>query len=415
MRVNKFARILIEITRVIVTFVRFTRSGIVLSVRPTWFRPRCPICRKIRPGYDRSKKPTSWVHLSLATSPIILEYTPRRTECPTCGVLVELVPWARHDSRFTRPFEEKVAYLAQITNKTAVSNLMGISWRTVGNIVKRVVKDNIDPNRLDNLRNIGVDEFGYRKRHRYVTIVVDHDRQRVVWAKKGKSSETLDEFFSELGEQRTVLLEAVTIDMSAAYIKSIKTNAPNATIVFDRFHVQKLASEAIDEVRCSMVNSLKELDDPEAAKAIKKTKFVLLKNPWNLTIRQWGKLNEIQRHNAPLYRAYLLKETLAAVFDETDYDDATRELDRWIAWAVRCRLKPFVKLAKTIKKYKEGILAFFNTRLTNGRAEGTNNKLRTIARRAFGFHSAEALCAMLFLCCGGIELSPPLPKAWCDF
>jgi transposase len=415
MRVNKLARILVEITSVIVTFVRFTGSGIVLSVRPRWFRPRCPICGKIRPGYDRSKKPTSWVHLTLATFPIVLEYTPRRTDCPTCGVLVERVPWARHNSRFTRPFEEKVAYLAQITNKTAVSNLMGISWRTVGNIVNRVVKDNLDPNRLDGLRNIGVDEFSYRKHHRYITVVVDHDRRRVVWAKKGKTSETLDEFFSELGAQRTALLEAVTIDMSAAYIKSITDKAPNATIVFDRFHVQKLASEALDEVRCGMVNQLKELDDPEEAKSIKKTKYVLLKNFWNLTIKQWGKLHEVQRHNAPLYRAYLLKETLAAVFDETDYDDAKRELSRWLAWAVRSKLKPFIKLAKTIKKYREGILAFFKTRLTNGRAEGINNKLRTIARRAFGFHSAEALCAMLFLCCGGIVLNPPLPKHWCNF
>ncbi len=350
MRVNKLARILVEITSVIVTFVRFTGSGIVLSVRPRWFRTRCPICGKIRPGYDRSKKPTSWVHLTLATFPIVLEYTPRRTDCPTCGVLVERVPWARHNSRFTRPFEEKVAYLAQITNKTAVSNLMGISWRTVGNIVNRVVKDNLDPNRLDGLRNIGVDEFSYRKHHRYITVVVDHDRRRVVWAKKGKTSETLDEFFSELGAQRTALLEAVTIDMSAAYIKSITDKAPNATIVFDRFHVQKLASEALDEVRCGMVNQLKELDDPEGAKSIKKTKYVLLKNFWNLTIKQWGKLHEVQRHNAPLYRAYLLKETLAAVFDETDYDDAKRELSRWLAWAVRSKLKPFIKLAKTIKK-----------------------------------------------------------------
>jgi transposase len=415
MRANKLARILVEITSVIVTFIRITQYSLVISVRPTWFKARCPICKRIRPGYDRKKEPTSWVHLSLATIPIILEYTPRRVDCPTCGIHVEMVPWARHDSRFTRPFEEKVAYLAQITNKTEVSRIMGISWRTVGNIVNRVVKDNIDPNRLDGLRNIGVDEFSYRRRHRYITVVVDHDRRRVVWAMEGKTSETLDAFFSELGTQRTALLEAVTIDMSAAYIKSITDNAPNATIVFDRFHVQKLASEALDEVRCGMVNQLKELDDPEEAKSVKKTKYVLLKNFWNLSIKQWGKLYEVQRLNAPLYRAYLLKETLAAVFDETDYDDATRELDSWLTWAVRSRLKPFIKLAKTIKKYREGILAFFKTRLTNGRVEGINNKLRTIARRAFGFHSAEALCAMLFLCCGGIVLNPPLPKHWCDF
>jgi transposase len=342
MRANKLARILVEITSVIVKFVRITQSSLVLGVRPRWYKSRCPKCQKIRPGYDRKREPTRWVHLSLASIPMILEYTPRRVDCPTCGIHVELVPWARHDSRFTRPFEEKVAYLAQITNKTETSRIMGISWRIVGNIINRVVNDNIDPNRLDGLTSIGVDEFSYRRRHRYITVVVDHDRRRVVWAKEGKTSETLDEFFRDLGERRTALLEAVTIDMSAAYIKSITENAPDVTIVFDRFHVQKLASEAIDEVRRDMISQLKELDNPEEAKSIKSTRYVLLKNFWNLTIKQCGKLHEVQRHNAPLYRAYLLKETLAAVFDETNIFDATRELDSWLAWAVRSRLKPFV-------------------------------------------------------------------------
>lgn len=415
MRVNKLARILIEIASLFVTFVYFDRNCLIFCVRPSWFKPRCPICGKIRQRYDRKRTPTRWVHLSLGSIPIILEYAPWRTECSTCGIHVELVPWARHNVRFTRPFEEKVAYLAQVTNKTEVSKLMGISWRTVGSIIQRVVADNLDPYRLDGLRNIGVDEFSYRKRHRYVTVVVNHDRRRVVWADKGKSSETLDQFFEELGHERSSLLDAVTIDMSGGYIKSIKNNAPNATIVFDRFHVQKLASEALDEVRRDMVREFKNLDDPESASSIKKTRFVLLKNPWDLSIKQWIKLHEVQRHNAPLYRAYLLKETLAAVFDETVFEDAKRELERWLAWAYRCKLKPFVKLAKTIKKYKEGILAFFRTRLTNGRAEGINNKLRMIARRAFGFHSAQALCSMLFLCCGGITLNPLLPTPWCYF
>jgi transposase len=118
---------------------------------------------------------------------LILEYASRRVECPDCGVLVELVPWARPGSRFTRPFEEMTAYLAQVTNKTKVARMMGISWRTVGNIVERIVADRLDPERLDGLERIGVDEFSYRKRHNYITTVVDHDKRRIVWAAEGKS------------------------------------------------------------------------------------------------------------------------------------------------------------------------------------------------------------------------------------
>ena len=133
--------------------------------------------------------------------------------------------------------------------------------------------------------------------------------------------------------------------MSAAFIKSIEDKVPGAQIVYDRFHVLKLASEAVDEVRRMKVRQLKELDDPEEAAAIKKSRYALLKNPWDLSAKEWDKLAAIQKHNAPLYRAYLLKESLAAVFEETCRDDAERELNRWLAWASRSRLKSFVKTA----------------------------------------------------------------------
>jgi transposase len=308
------------------------------------------------------------------------------------------------------------AYLAQITNKTEVSRMMGISWRTVGNIVKRVVDEKLDPKRLDGLKHIGVDEFSYRKRHRYITTVVDHDSRRIVWAKEGKSSDTLDAFFDELGEVRAKQIDVVTIDMSAAFTKSIEAKAPKARIVYDLFHVLKLASDAVDEVRRAQVRKLKEIDAPkEEATAIKKSRYSLLKNPWDLSAKEWDKLASVQKHNAPLYRAYLLKETLAAVFEETTYDDAERELKDWLAWASRSKLKPFVKAARTIRKHKEGILAYFTTKLTNGLVEGFNNKLRMVARRAFGFHSADSLIGMLFLCCGGVHVNPPLPGSWCNW
>lgn len=414
-RVTKLARILIGIASLFVTGVYLEEVCVVLPVKPSWRLPRCSRCGRICPGYDHSHEPVRWVHLGIGTMRLILEYAPRRVACPDCGVRVELIPWARPGSRFTRPFEEMTAYLAQITNKTEVARMMGISWRTVGNIVERVVAEKLDPKRLDGLRRIGVDEFSYRKRHNYITTVVDHDRHRIVWAAEGKSSESLEAFFDELGEKRAKEIEIVTIDMSAAFIKSINTKVPGAQIVFDLFHVLKLASDAVDEVRRAKVRQLKELDDPEETTAIKKSKYALLKNPWDLSSKEWDKLAAIQKHNAPLYRAYLLKESLAAVFEETNRNDAARELNRWLAWASRSRLKPFVKTARTVRKYKDGILAYVETKLTNGLVEGFNNKLRMIARRAFGFHSAGALIGMLFLCCGGVETDPPLPRSWCNW
>ena len=415
MRVTKLARILIGITSLFVTGVYLDEVCVILPVKPSWRLPRCSGCGRVCPGYDHRHEPVRWVHLGVGAVRLILEYTPRRVECPDCGVRVELVPWARAGSRFTRPFEEMTAYLAQVTNITEVSRIMGISWRTVGNIVERVVAEKLDSHRLDGLRNIGVDEFSYRKRHRYITTVVDHDTHRIVWAAEGKSSETLDAFFEELGEEQRKALKIVTIDMSAAFIKSIASKVPGAQIVYDLFHVLKLASEAVDEVRREKVRESKELDDPEGAAAVKKSRFALLKNPWDLTAKEWDKLAAIQKHNAPLYRAYLLKETLAAVFEEESRDDAEKELDRWLAWASRSKLKPFVKAARTIRKYKDGILAYIETKLTNGLVEGFNNKLRMVARRAFGFHSANALIGMLFLCCGGVAVNPPLPTSWCSW
>lgn len=415
MRVTKFARALIGIASLFVIDVRFEGLHVVLAVAPTWRRPRCSECGDICPGYDHRDEPVRWVHLHLGAVRILLEYAPRRVECPRCGVRVELVPWARAGSRFTRDFEELTAYLAQITDKTAVSRMMGISWSTVGNIVARVVADRLDPDRLDGLVRIGVDEFSYRKRHRYITIVVDHDRRRVVWAARGNGADTLDAFFDELGEERTAALETVTIDMAAGYIKSIEAKAPSAQIVFDLFHVLKLASDALEETRREIAARLRKLDDPDAAAAVKRSRFALLRKPWNLAPKEWDKLSAIQKHNAPLYRAYLLKEALADVFEETAVDRARAELERWLAWASRSKLAPFVRTARTVRKHKDRILAYVKTKLTNGLTEGFNNKLRMIARRAFGFHSADALIAMLFLNCGGITLDPPLPAPWCTW
>jgi transposase len=321
-------------------------------------------------------------------------------------VRAEHVPWAVPNAGFTDAFEELCAYLVQITDKTSVTRVMGIDWRTVGVIVGRVVDRKLDPDRLKNLRRIGVDEFSYRKRHRYVTIVVDHDRRRVIWTCEGKGKAALERFFAEIGPEACQKLETVTMDMAAGYRRAVEDHAPQAVIVFDRFHVQRLASRALDEVRREIV---RELEGTTLAKEIKRSRWPLLMNAENATAKNQVKLSEVEKASKPLFRAYLLKEALRKALSCKQVWRARQELRRWIGWAARSRLEPFKKLSRTIRRHLDGIVAYIELQLTNGLVEGINARSRVSARRAYGYHSAHALMAMIMLCNGGIELNPALP------
>lgn len=327
----------------------------------------------------------------------------RRVDCARCGVTTELVPWAEPMSPFTRMFEELVAYFAQRTDKTTVSKTMGIAWRSVGNIIQRVVARLGPKDALDGLTHIGIDELSVRKHHEYITVVTDHATGNIVWAAPGKNAATLTCFFEALGAERTAKLEVVTIDMSAAYISAVKQMAPQARLVFDRFHVQRLAHDALDEVRRAEVRELKGTPD---AKELKQTRFPLQKNPWNLTALETEKVALVQERNQPLYRGYLLKETLAAILDGRQVNVARRKLGEWIDWALRSRLEPFRKAARTISTHIEGILGYVATRLSNGPTEGNNGKIRTITRRSYGFADPMSVIALIQLCFSNIKLAP---------
>jgi transposase len=288
-----------------------------------------------------------------------------------------------------------------------------INWRTVGRIVERVVADELDPHRLDGLFEIGVDEISWRKHHNYLTLVADHHSGKVVWGAEGRDAKTLDGFFDELGAQRSAQLTAVSMDMGPAFAKSVRADghAPQATICLDPFHVVALGTKALDEVRRPLWQQMRQLPDPGIAKRFKGARWALLKNPEDLTDTQAATLTAIRRNGGAMWRAYKLKEALRAIFagdlDETEAGDL---LDRWCSWAQRCRLAPFVKLARTIRAHRDGILAAIRLGLSNGRVEGLNNRVRLIVRRGFGFHTAGAALALVMLTCGPIELELPHQK-----
>jgi transposase len=387
-------------------------GAIVADVALSTRVPRCSGCQRRTSSVHDRYPGRRWRHLDLAGIRIELRCDLRRVRCRRCGVRVEAVPWAAPGSRFSCEFEEQVAYLAQRTDRTTVSELMRIAWVTVGQVVSRVVGRWDLGDRLEGLVRIGVDELSYRRHHEYVTVVVDHDRGRVVWARRGKDAATLAEFFQELGSERCRALEVITMDMSSAYRKAVEeAEEVKARLVFDRFHVQRLAHDALDEVRRAEV---REASEPAARRAVKRTRWALQKNPWNLTSFERERLSCLQRANRTLYRAYLLKESLAEILDRRQVNVAREKLEEWVAWAKYSQLAPFRKLAATVRSHAEGILAYVATGLSNGRSEGLNGKIRTLTRRAYGFHSAESLIALIFLCCSGVRLAPihksPVPS-----
>ena len=406
MRTITLLRAVLGLKHTRVVSVRLTETALVIAVKPAKRSSFCSTCGGRGPRYDR--RPWSWRHLDAFGVTTELEYETWRVDCPRCGVKTEMVPWADAGSGFTQAFEDVVAYLAQRTDKTTVSTMMRMAWRTVGRIIERVVArlGGGREARLEGLRNVGIDELSYRRHHEYVSIVTDHDGGRVVWAAPGKDADTAKGFFAELGAERAAKIEVVTMDMSKAYIAAVTEAAPQARIVFDRFHVQRLAHDALDKVRRDQVRELAGTDE---ASVVKKTRFALQKNPWNLVQPEHEKLSEVQRSNKPLYRGYLLKESLADILDRRQVNVARTKLTEWIAWAARSRLAPFQKLARTIKEYMEGILAYVATGLSNGRSEGMNGKVRTITRRSYGLHSAWSLIALIFLCCSGIVVPLPFP------
>ena len=378
---------------------------LVIRIVPRFRRLTCPACgTRVQGRFSQSQR--RWRHLALWGLRVELVGPIRRLRCPRCRkVRTEEVPWARAGSRFTRPFEDVVGLLAQQLNHTAVSQMMGISWSTVGEIARRLVAEGLDERRFDGLRRIGVDELRYGSPHRFLTLVLNHDTGRVVWAAEGKNSETLKSFFELLGPERLAQIEVASIDMSAAYQKALRENLPDVAVVFDKFHLARLAQRALDQVRRSLVRRL----PPEQRRPLKNTRWALLKSPENLDPAQQGKLASIQRTNEPLYRAYLLKESFLDLLAGSSVEETRAELEAWLAWASRSRLRPFVRLARTVRKHLDGILQMVQTGLSNARLEGTNNKVRLLSHRAYGFHSAAPLIATIYLCCSGLDLQVPMP------
>lgn len=416
MRVTTLLRKLVGVPGVRVTGIEIDDGALVARVRPNWREPRCGRCGQRPPGQRPGGASVAtpdrrWRHLDLAGVRLYLSYDVRWVYCPDCGRTVEQVPWSSTtESRYTDVFEEHVAYMAQRTDKTAVKRMLRVAWASVGRCIERVVARLRPQDQFADLTAIGVDELSYRKQHHYLTLVTDHVNRRIVWGKKGRSAETLQAFFEELGPEGREQLRLVSMDMSGGYKKALRENPDleHVQVVFDRFHVQQLASKALDETRREEWNRLRREHGKKSreAKSLKGLRWTLLRDALTLSEAQQIRLSELQRDNARLYRAYLLKEELGDILDRRQPNVVRELLTKWCSWASRSRLSAFVRTARTIRDHMDGIVAYVRHRITNGLVEGLNNKARLLTRRAYGFHSAEAVLALIELCCSGLELDP---------
>jgi transposase len=384
--------------------VSFGAEGVIVTVALRRRRRVCSGCGQVG-GQIHGRRVKRWRHLDLGCCRCLIECELRRLWCADCGVRFEAVPWARGGSRYTRDFEDVAAWLAQQMAKKPIAGLLRIAWDTVGRIVERVVADHLDERRLQGLVALGVDEISYRRHHRYLTSVVDHRSGAIVWCSPGRNAETLREFFDLLGERKESI-RAVSIDMSGGYEKAIREAIPQAEVAFDPFHVVRLAQRAVDQVRRDEWNA-HERSHTKTGRWIKGTRWSLLKAPAKQKPEQLELLAEVQQANRSLYRAFLLKEELRLLYQLERPALAPAHLDAWLAWASRSQLEPFVKLARTIRLHRHGILAAIRLGLTNGRLEGLNSRIRLISHRSFGFHSAAPLIALVHLCCSGITIELP--------
>lgn len=389
--------------RVSVREITFEGDNVVLGVRSAHRRLHCTCGWSTSSTYDRSVR--RWRHLDVMGSRVFLEAEIRRLRCGACErVVTEAVAWARHGARHTLPFEDVIAWWCQRTDRTSVSDYWRCDWATVTAIVVRVVGEHLAESRLDGLTRIGVDEIAWAKGNRYLTIVVNQTGGDVIWVGKGKNADVLEEFYTLLGQERCSQLSAVSMDMGRAYSAATRAKT-KATICWDPFHVVKLLNKAVaDTIRWS---NLTHRGIPLTKQESTDLRWAMLKKASNHTDAQAAVLARHRKARHACWRAQQLKEDFRGLYQLEDPEDAAAYLNRWIARACRCRIPPMLKAVKMVREQRVGILAAVELGLSNSRLEGTNSKIRVINHRGYGHHTAEALTAMIYLCCSDIDIQLP--------
>jgi len=382
-------------------------SELIVTLRPDCrCHPRCGVCGS--PGdYRDTLSERRFRHVPLWGIPVTLIYAPCRVTCPRCkSVHVERMSWAAGKKRLTRAFAVEIATWAKSLPWQQVARQFQCSWGTVAAAVAYVVDFGLARRDLSCITHIGIDEISRQKGHVYLTNVYDLRTGTLIWSGEGRTKDTLNAFFEFFGPERTAKLVGICSDMWPSYFETIKAKAPQATLVFDKFHIVRKLTEAVDSVRRQEVND----KSSEHKEVLAGTRYIWLKNPWNLTDKQKASLSFLETLNLNINRAYLLKESFRDFWQSATKEVATRFMNQWSTWAMESKIKPMQDFALLLKRHEDNILTYFDMPISNGAVEGLNNKAKVISHRAYGFRSAKTYILNLYHCMGNLPMPTNLHR-----
>jgi transposase len=359
----------------------------------------CPECKADGcPVHDTAEK--TWRHLDFFQHQAFLTARTPRVTCTKCGVRLVDVPWARKGSGFTLLFEALAMTLVTHMPVAAAARLVGEHDTRLWRIVFHYVAAAVGRMDLADLRRVCIDETAAKRGHDYISIFVDIDKRRVVFVTDGRDAKTVDRFADHVDDHNSDAsrIKEVCIDMSGAFIKGVTENLTEATITFDKFHVMKLIGEAVDKQRRIEVKARPEL---------RGSRFVWLKNEQNLTTAGRAQLATLSKQHLKTARAYQLRCAFQEVYAQPTRGWAELMLDQWDSWAMRSRIEPIKDVARTIRRHRDGILAWFDSRIANGLIEGINSLVQAAKAKARGYRNSETLKAMTYLIAGKLDLRLP--------
>ena len=358
-------------------------------------RQRCPI---------KDRRTRTWRHLDTCQFKTLIEAPLPRTDCPECGVKTVSPPWADKHARFTLLFERFAIDALLEMSLTGVCRLLRISWDEADGIISRAVARGLDQRDLSGVRRIGIDEKSVRKGHHYITVVYDLETARVIWIGEDRSEETLDRFFASLPEETLAQIECITMDMWKPYRASARKwiKDVDEKTVLDRFHIQRHLNQAVDKVRKQEHKALKD----QGIDLLEKTKWDWLYNVENLPQKREARFEELREYDLKTVRAHAIKENFRHFWDYVYQANARKFFKKWYFWATHSRLQPIIAVAKRLHKHFDRILTFFRLHATNSTAEGINNKIQSVKKKAYGFRNTNRFINAIYFHCGGLNLYP---------
>jgi transposase len=392
---------------------RFNGDQIEVKIRPRkGSRPICSGCGRRGPGYD-TLDPRRFEFVPLWALSVFLIYARRRVDCPRCGVTVEQIPWSEGKHRLTQAYALFLARWARRLSWREVSLIFRTSWENVYRSVAWVVEYGLQHRSLEGITAIGVDEVQFRKGHRYLTVVyqIDSSCRRLLWVGQHRTAKTLLRFFRVLGKERTAALRFVCSDMWQPYLKVIAKKAGRATHILDRFHIVARLNKALDEIRAAEAKRLaREGYEP----VLKHSRWCLLKREENLTEKQQVRLKDILQYDLKTVRGYLLNKSFELLWEYKSFHWAGVFLDGWLKRAMRSRLEPVKKVARSIRAHQDLILNWFAAKkeFSCGIVEGLNYRVKLTIRKAYGFRTLEAAEIALYHTLGRLP-EPKLAHEFC--